>query len=395
MNIHSIKLYLYPLEDIHCGYGLQQGNILPSLAYIPGRVIRGSLAGWAVRTGKVTNKDALFERLFLPQNGDSVVSFPNCTYKGLFPAPASLFEAKGRGKDPRTALVMPPPSLFVKEQIDKKISDPVDFLRRRIWPSEITSETLKPYTGQVDEYGKLHPTAPTILDLKSPHEENTGRVGKGATGSALFAEEALPSSMVNDPSRHYYSGELNFIEDKDVAALFNPLIEEFFDPEKSPGLECPEPARLLFIGHRRVPAVVYGKDIGCIDTGKEGIPITPDDRPFSITLTSDLIPENSTSPYPLTAEMIKSLLSLGSLCQERVFCRKGMTHGYDVQNKRKLEPMATISAGSCGLFSGTLTDDQIRQMWEQSLVGMGQKSQDGFGRFKINWEVHNIEEETS
>ena len=400
MMIRSIELYVFPLEDVHCGYGLQQGNILPSLPYIPGRVMRGGLAGWAIRTGKVNHAgDPVFEELFLPPKGTSELSFPNCTHKGFFPAPASLFEVKGRGKNPRTVLVTPAPFMFTQEDAELtqgKIFAPVDFLRRCIWPSDIAYETLKPYHGQVDQDGELHPPPPIILDLKAPHEDS-GRVGKGATGSALFAEEALPSSIVRKPSSYYYMGALNFVEDEKTAKVFDPLIEEYFNiGTSSINLRDPEPARLIFIGHRRVPAVVYGKDKGGIDTEKDDLPQEfqriPLDGRFAITLTSDLIPEDSVPAYPLSAEMVESLLSLSDLEKERVFCRKDMAHGYDVQSAQKLQPTATLAAGSCGLFKTNLSEDQIRTIWGKSLLGMGQRNRDGFGRFEVNWQLHDIEE---
>lgn len=399
MKIRTIELYVFPLEDVHCGYGLQQGNILPSLPYIPGQVMRGGLAGWAIRTGKVDNaEDPRFERLFLPSNGDSTVSFPNCTHQGFFPAPASLFETKGKGKDPRTVFV--PDAPFMLTQKDAKLTHgkivaPVDFLCRTIWPSDITDETLKPYHGQVDQYRQVHPPPPIILDLKAPHEDS-GRVGKGPAGSALFAEEALPSSIVRKPSSHYYVGALNFVEDEEGAEVFDPLIEKHFDVDSvnnSVNLEDPEPARLIFIGHRRVPAVVYGEDKGC----KDNLPSQVIERihregNFSITLTSDLIPEDAASAYPLSAEMVKSLLSLNALEKVRVFCRRDMAHGYNVQNAKPLPPTTTLAAGSCGLFKGNPDEDQIRTILEKSLLGMGRKNRDGFGRFKVNWELHDIEE---
>lgn len=398
MNIRSIDLFIFPLEDIHCGYGLQQGNILPALSYIPGRVVRGGLAGWAIRTGKVTAGDHVFNKLFLPESGNPEISFPNCTYKGLFPGPASLFEAKGKGQDPQTILVKSPPPKFIftgedNDLISREICAPVDFLRRNIWPSDIAHETLKPHTGFVDEYGEVYPPPPTVLDLKAPHEES-GRVGKGTTGSALFAEEALPSSMATNPKEHYYKGILNFVEEKNTTRVFETLIDESFDIE-SIDLENPDPAHLVFIGHRRVPAVVFGEDRGCIDSEKNPLPSEFEqivrDETFSITFTSDLIIAGSNSPYPLTSEMIQSLLSLCALRKKRVFCKMGMAHGYDVQNNRKLNPITTIAGGSCGFFEGAFEESQVREMWARSLLGIGQDEeyQNGFGRFKVNWEIHN------
>ena len=186
-------------------------------------------------------------------------------------------------------------------------------------------------------------------------------------------------------------GTLNFVEDEKTAKVFDPLIEGYFDIDRSSiNLRDPEPVRLVFIGHRRVPAVVYGKDI---DTEKTDPPNILQDGCFSITLTSDLIPEDAASAYPLSAEMVKSHLSLNALEKVRVFCSKGMAHRYNVQNAEQLPPTTTLAAGSCGFFKGNPNKSQIRTIWEKSLLGMGQRNRDGFGRFEINWGLHDIEEE--
>ena len=33
MPIASWELFLFPLEEPHCGFGVQQGNIMPALPY--------------------------------------------------------------------------------------------------------------------------------------------------------------------------------------------------------------------------------------------------------------------------------------------------------------------------------------------------------------------------
>ncbi len=398
MKIRSIELYVFLVEDAHFGYGIQQGSILPSLAYVPGRVIRGAMAGWAIRNGYVKNaQDSKFIRLFMPrEDEDSEVSFPNCHHRGCLPAPFSLFMAKGTSEDPRTALVSEPFKPYPEEDLSQLCTAgkvPVDFLQRRDeWPSDIGTQTMEPFAGRVNEYGQIVQPAPVILDLKARHDEEKRRVGQGG----LFAEEAVPCAPHKTPWRNVYRGFLSFHDDQDLTGIFNALTDtKFFDQNDrcEITLEDPAPSHLIFVGHRRVPAVIYGIDRGVVDTAKgqkipeEFEPIR-EQNPIAITFISDLIaPE---PPFPLTSSMLEKCLSLSGLEKRRVFCKRGTAYGYDTISDTKMRPINTIAAGSCGFFNGKLTDEALRRLWSKSIMGIGQKNRDGFGRFKVNWDIHSI-----
>lgn len=392
MKIQGIKLYLFPVEEVHCGYGLQQGNVLPSLPYVPGRVLRGGMGGWAIRAKCVTGaNDDQFKKLFLSESLFKI-SFPCCTYKGLLPAPLSLFQPKGSVRDPETALANEDIRVVSKaKQIDSSsCSGPLDFLNRDEWPSDIDM-TLKSAKGCViDAYLQVMQGLSPCIDLKSRHDKDKRRVVE----EGLFAEESLPAAVPFEPTRHYYEGTVYFEEDDKTAAIFEKLKDgSFRDPEdlKSESLTDPDPLRIVFLGHRRVPVLVYAVDIEEEPMNKDIVLSKGDnEKQFTITFLSDLVPEQK-KPFSLTAEMVQDATGLTGLKKERAFCDRGTAYGFNVIENRTLNPKATIAAGSCILFKADGLDaTALNTLREKSFIGMGNNTRDGFGRFKINWPIHHL-----
>lgn len=398
MKIATIDLYFFLLEDAHFGYGIQQGNILPSLSYIPGRAVRGGLAGWAIRNGTVKAGTPIFDRLFLANDSpDSPISFPNCYHRGSLPAPFSLFETKGGAYDPRTALVAEPLKVYPEEGLtglDDREKCVVDFLRRAEWPSDLLPMEFEAFRGSVEHvFERLIPPPPLVLDLRAHHDENLGRVGE----HGLYAEEALPSApwSRSAPWENVYRGSLRYVEDYEVAKVFEPLEDStFYDTnDQCPiPLDNPPPERLVFLGRRRVPALVYGIKRPLVDT-QANLPkeLTKNDASgLSISFISDVA---ATEPV-LTPDILNSRLGVGRLEKVRVFSRTALAYGYDTTHKRsndpRLAPKRVLAAGTCGLFKGDLDKKAKQALWALSLMGVGEGNRDGFGRFRVNWSVHDI-----
>lgn len=399
MKIRRMDLYIFPLDEVHCGYGRQQGNILPSLPFIPGRVVRGGLAGWAIRTAGVKASDPIFSKIFFPEPSDPPISFPFCTPMGRVPAPLSLFEAKGRVEDPRARMIAEKTTVFVcmeREIAGKLPRGPLDFLmRKEKWPSDVDA-TLKPAIGSIDpdeRFPQIYPAFDTVIDLKASHDDDSGRVKDKA---GLFAEEAVPPSRRGREQIRYYRGALVWEDYPEFNRIFERLSNPGFGcPFSFSILEDPHPSRLMFIGHRRVAAAVYGADIQEIDTATTVLPPMIEtirtNNEFTITFMTDFIPQNGDA-FPLRKEHLLPLMKLGdSPEKERVFCRRGVAHGYNVKDGKPLCPMPTLTAGSCGFFRGTLTNNSIRSLWTASLLGTGGAIKDGFGRFKLNWSIHEFD----
>lgn len=404
MKIHQYKLYLFPKEDIHCGFGVQQGNILPSMSCVPGRVVRAGLAGWAVKRGLLKADDALFETLFFSEDEtlDFVISYPFCTLKGYEPAPCSLFKLKGSGTDPVSEYFKRDDyEGIVKNDIQNVENFPVDFLCQDFMPSE-SDKKLNPARGCIydpdpdnpDREVFLKSAAPLRIDLRN-HHEDYGRVGE----KSLFAEESLPATNIRRPKKRFYSGLLNFKEDEKINKIFSKLInDEFMIPDFIFPVPS-NPFHIFFLGHRRVPVVIYAEDLGCIDTDKDILPFEyrslNEKSEFTWTAMSDYKPVEG-SCYPLNARMIKKELPFGQLKKIKCFCARDFSYGYDVVNNRKLPSEQVLKAGSCGLFEydpGELSDEgKTRKIWEKSLTGAGKSCKDGFGRFRINWKIHKLQQ---
>lgn len=395
MKIAMIELYFFLLEDAHFGYGIQQGNILPSLPYIPGRVVRGALAGWAIRNGKVKGGSSIFDRLFLVEDAhDSVISFPNCYHRGSLPAPFSLFETKGRAYDPRTALVAEPSKVYLGDPGGQEKTI-VDFLRRTEWPSDLLPMEFEPFRGCVDRLERLISPAPLVLDLRAHHDTNLGRVGE----DGLYAEEAVPSAPWgrSAPWENVYRGRLTYVEDDEVPEVFAPLMDsKFYDTNDQCGipLDNPPPGHLVFLGRRKVPALVYGIDRGMVDT-EAGLPDEFKKQDHSSLLTISFISDVLASELVLTADLLNRFLGTGKLEKVRVFSKSGLAYGYDTTHKAtknpRLPPKRVLAAGTCGLFKAHLDQKAKQILWALSLMGMGEGNRDGFGRFIVNWSVHDIE----
>ncbi len=388
MDIKGIKLYLYPLENVHCGYGIQQGNILPSLNYIPGRVIRGALAGWAVRNGYLKNSDDLFENLFYPTEGRIKVSYPHCTYKGSVPAPLSFFEVKGGSSDPRFKIVreVRPKYIVPSKKVDNwaHLDMPADFLLDDEWPSDIDEVTLKQSDAWIFDGYKIEPGTKCVLDLKAPHQEDSGRVGKGEKGG-LFAEESMIGSLDLSPTARYYTGTLYYKETEDTPLdLFTHLIDNGSSFDKD-YLQSPAPKQMVFIGHHRVPAVILGEVNDPVFNAE-----TMSSGALTISFFTDLV----TDEYPLSAELCNKYLPGRPIkSKNRAFCARERIFGYDSTQKgaKKIIPRNTLKAGSCGYFEvDSLSEEQKKQLWESSVLGIGNESKDGFGRFEIDWWLHQI-----
>ncbi len=399
MKFTTVELYIYPLETLHCGYGIEQGVVLPSLAYIPGRVIRGGLGGWALRNHKgLSDQDALFKDLFYAHETDGRISFPWCTFHGRLPAPLSLFELKGGSRDKRLSLVESGMSVWIDDEEPFDVEDikgPVDFLRRSYFPAQ-KDATFKLCHGTLSETGNEYfPAFHTGLEMKAAHDKDTGRVKQE---DGLRIEEVMLASLSN-PEELYYKGTLVYGEDEKIDELFQPLwTHDNILPDVL--LDDPDPQHLFYIGRKSVPVAVYANKPETVDAE---LPLFDNlDTCLTVTLTSDCIfetqPTSDSRKMRINRDILMRQLGLNDMISEfkdmRVFCRGGQVHGYDVF-KNQPASWPSIAAGSCIRFK-LESEAQRRQaqarLEKLSYMGLGKHRRDGCGRFKVNWEVHHLEE---
>jgi hypothetical protein len=366
--------------------------VLPSLSYIPGRVIRGALAGWALRNHADLEVDGnLFQRFFTADEQDVSVSWPCCTYRGRLPAPLSLFERKAPVCDPVARLAAR------EERISGIGCDdgPRDYLLRSNWPADEDLPDLRPCRGSVSSDGyDYYPPFPLGLEMKAGHDPASGRVAAGTDGGGLFVVEVMPAAGPEEPQRVYYRGELRLRRDAaDLRSLLEPLLvdEDRLDLPGDAELADPDPRSLLFLGRKGVPAVVYCRRLE--DDGEDESPS------LAVTLASDVLLDPGREWRSPRAAFL-ALLGLGELAETgdgkvRAFCRFGRQHGFDTVAKKPLV-WPTLVAGSClRLELGEETEAIRSRLRVLADTGIGRHRRDGFGRLLLDWNLHQVGGEES
>jgi hypothetical protein len=397
-DISILKIKLFPLSDLHCGYGLQQGNILPSLNYIPGRVLRGALAGWCVRNGIIKdNQSPDFKKLF--QTSDfsiSGVSFPFCYLEGRAPVPASVFRVgKAEACHPLENLLPGKEQDFISADTGcVENGCPVDFLRRKNWPCEVHPQLVpvRASVGNMSTNTKIHPNAPTVLDMRNRHEPNTGRVGE----DGLFAEEMISYAHPWD-LKEGYTGL--FVCKNEVKDIFLPLTESCDTCDKT----NPDPIHTIFMGRRRAPVCILA-DETTFQMEEIINDIDSKDSLVDISFSSDYLPSQS-GIYPIKESFFNKDIGLPDLKIERRFCVRGLQHGFAVEkdeqgfdSEKNRSTISGITAQPC-FSAGTsvladpgrdLTEELIKDLVFRSVTGIGKETANGCGRFAIDSIIHEI-----
>lgn len=407
MNYTAYRLYLFPFEPLHFGYGGQRGNVLPTLPYIPGRALRGALAGWANKNGILPDAKPEFMKIFgemdTPGANEYTVSFPFCYLNGMPPAPLSLFEVKGGGDHPRHGALRKDHFRSVckdgcLEHFDAA-AHVLDFLcRLNKWPAEMADHKLQPLKNAVVDNGKIHVAHPPATLLRAAHDQDTGRVGEGSESGGLHAEEVLPRAevAVRFPySEQYYRGDLVFDgSNGQLSNLFGALFEasEPFRKarEERREFDWKEASRknLVFLGRRLTPVAIYVAET--VEPLSQG-----DDSRLTLTFTSDVRGTDG-SPYPMPPSLWQSCPGLKNAEKIRCFGARTTANGAVHVPRSAFAPLGTVpalQAGSCVyLEKACLEGDKayIELAWK-GLIGTGSDTRNGFGRFTVNDRIHEIE----
>lgn len=403
-DISILKIKLFPLSDLHCGYGLQQGNILPSLNYIPGRVLRGALAGWCIRNGIIKdNQSPYFKQLF--QTADfslSGVSFPFCYLGGRSPVPASVFRiGKAEVCHPMENLLPGKKEELITADTGRvKNGCPVDFLRRKNWPCDVHPQLVpvRASVGNMTTNRRIHPNAPTVLDMRNRHEPNTGRVGE----DGLFAEEMIPYVYVDSKDmEEVYTGLL--VCKNEVKEIFLPLTENCDTCDETD----PDPIHTIFMGRRKAPVCILSREITHRQIHEMTDAVDSKNHLISISFSSDYLPSQS-EVYPIEEIFFKKDMGLPDLKMERRFCVRGLQHGFAVEkdkdgfdSEKNRSTISGITAQPC--FSAgtavladpgqTLSEELIKDLVFRSLTGIGKETANGCGRFAIDSIIHETQGE--
>lgn len=404
-DLHILKLFIKPLADLHCGYGLQQGNVLPGHNYIPGRVLRGGLANWALRVGAVPDNTCdLFRKLFqTPDFKTAGVSFPYCHWRGHDPMPASVFRiGKSEAYDPKAKLISTSRHdayAYNDEEIERGKAR--DFLLQTQWPCQYHPQ-LKPIQGMVTDLSKdptIEGRSPLMLDMRNRHEPGTGRVGE----DGLYAEEILSPIRRGGLEKTSYQGLM--ICTKEALGVFNKLENGDIRKINRAKQMDPAPEHVIFLGRRRVPAAVYaveaqlplmkGETQRIVGAGTEQNSISP----ITLSFISPYLP--SKPGYPLTDDMLKEDLKRGNITIARRFCLPAWIHNFDVQmtgsghtkavaKRQGVPAQPCFAAGTCVSLKHPLASPAIEALVQCAFTGIGRETATGHGRFVLNASLHQL-----
>lgn len=408
MSLSRYRLHIFPMEPLHLGMGAQRGNVLPCLPWIPGRALRGALAGWAIRNGHIQPDDSDFAEMFgEAQDGEeSIVSYPYCYPRKFLPAPLSLFEAKGREGDPRYRYLFERDAfLAFKGRVSEYDgSRPIDFLRRKEWPADLEDFMLRQAssTAMADGESFCYRMPATEIQLRAAHDDKTRRV----SDSGLFGEELLPRAegqLKHEMNSTYYCGQLLFSKEDVFERLLSVELKNFYDQNQANPFAWPEmvtPQRLIFLGHRRVPAAIFATDESPNGSGqRQGEKESKNGVECTLTFTSDLRLAQGRDPFPLNEDVFNALFrdtGIEVVQVLRVFCARGTVGGFarDIGDKsiNVLKRAPTVRAGSCALVRITGDLEKLTQLGQR---GVGAGTRDGCGRFLVDAPIHTVERTNS
>ncbi len=148
----------------------------------------------------------------------------------------------------------------------------------------------------------------------------------------------------------------------------------------------PGPEHLIFIGRKKTPAVIFAvaNQPGAAGpgSGREASDIT-------ITLTSNMIPKVN-GDHRMNWRLLTDTLGLAvDDKNKRAFVKPTQAHGFvDEKGRRTPRIYDALAAGSCIRIQEKMDAATIQRLNRLSLVGAGLHSRDGYGRFKIDWDLH-------
>jgi hypothetical protein len=321
-------------------------NLIPSLAFVPGRALLGSIASWLIAEGDrntasllTSGKVSVSDALPLPQTPKSLSDVE------VLPAPLSLQGEKPKGAAgdvPWWAQSIAPTKRIDAWGAEEKLKRPEDdlFVYR---------------TGASDAWVAFLPARRVRL--------RNGRPDPKQADASLFAIEQIVEET------HFLAELHGSPEDlKTVAEKLGPVLEE---------------RRWLRLGRAGAPVEVaqlaWSKAPAATKTTNKAL----------LTLTSDLLVRDVHLRWrtSLDADATKALfggdVQLGRSLQDSV-----MVHGFNGTSRLWRMPAAAIRRGSVFEVSGAdvakLAERAAKNEW------LGERTHEGFGRFRIDTSLPGV-----
>ncbi len=334
-------------------------NLIPSLAFVPGRALLGAVAAWLIAEGD--------------RETASLLTSGKVSVSDALPLPPDL--ARLEGVDAPAKLecveVLPAP-LAVQSEKPKGAASEIP------WWAQPTAQATRLNAWDAQEKLK-RPEDDLFVYRASPSEAWTtfkpprrvrlrnGRPDPQQAGASLFAIEQIVEET------HFLVELHGLPEDlKKVAEKLGPVLER---------------RRWLRIGRAGAPVEVVH-----VAWSKAHAATMPTDKAL-LTLTSDLLVRDMHLRWrtALDADAIKALfgdeVQLGKALQDSV-----MVHGFNGTSRLWRMPAAAIRRGSVFEVSGTgvakLAERAAKNEW------LGERTHEGFGRFRIDELLPGVTGET-
>lgn len=326
-------------------------NLIPSLAFVPGRTLLGALAAWLIAEG---DRDTA-----------SLLTSGRVSASDALPLPRAPAKLDG-------VEVLPAPLSLQHEKPKDEAGDlpwwaqpPAPTKRLDAWGA---AEKLKRPEDDLFVYRENASSAWTTFRPARRVRLRNGRPDPMQADTSLFAIEQIVEET-------YFFAELHGAPDEleRLAEKLGPVLEG---------------QRWLRVGRAGAPVEVAQL------AWSGSAPATKTETKALLTLTSDLLVRDTHLRWmtALDEAAIKDLLGddvqLGNSVQDSV-----MVHGFNGTSRLWRMPAAAIRRGSVFQISGDgvakLADRAAKNEW------LGERTHEGFGRFRIDTSLPGVTSETS
>jgi hypothetical protein len=343
-----LRLLLRNIDPLCITATATPDNLIPSLAFVPGRALLGALASWLIEDGKATIASLLTaghisvsDALPVPQAPENIASVE------VLPVPLSLQSEKPKGS------AGPVPWWAQPKAAVKRID---------AWT---TIEKLKRPEDDLFVY-REHARADWIAFRPVLRVRlRNGRPDPRQPEPSLFAVEEIAEDT-------YFVAELR----GDLEGM----------SQLAQGLEpVLEGRRWLRVGRSGAPVEVV--DIAwMVDTPQARSMSDPaiSEKTFRLTLTSDLLVRDEFLRWrtSLDEEALQELLGTNNIHLKRSIQDWVMVHGFNGTSRLWRMPAAAIRRGSVFEVSGqgvaALASRVVQGRW------LGERTHEGFGRFRLD-----------
>lgn len=331
-------------------------NLIPSLAFVPGRALLGTMAAWLVAEGDHNTASLLTSGRILVSDALPLPQVPpKLDFVEILPAPLSLQSEKPKG------LVVAVPWWAQPKARVKRID---------AWT---TDEKLKRPEDDLFVYRTAPSEAWMTFRPARRVRLRNGRPDSRQADASLFAIEQIVEET------HFLAEISGSLEEMQcLARALAPVLQG---------------QRWLRVGRAGAPVEVE-RIAWLQDTTNKPITIPDDTRTFRLTLTSDLLVRDDLLRWraALDETALQALVGTHDLRLKRSIQDWVVVHGFNGTSRLWRMPAAAIRRGSVFEVSGSGVAELARRAAQGQWLG--ERTHEGFGRFRFDEELPGVTSET-